>query len=732
MHFLPIVCVVASATFLTAPHVRFATSAADLERANLQRHYFAVLEELESAPPAALTPAQRDARAERIAELRAYAVRGTFGVKPTPGDGREPVFRDASGRLCAVANLLDRSGREDLVEVVARARNDAWINDLRGEPGFLAWLDASGLTLEEAARIQGPVLPVAPSEPTQNRAWPPSETSGGSSTPGNGSGRPGGGGSAAPAPAGPAASTPAIPSVAPTVASVLAASDTSWWVWWEYNKLEFLAPNALGLEDLPATSDDVDREFRNALERERDERAPLFERLAKHSDALVRDAAGSALARVNGDFSALFALLADANVEVRNRAILALGGSAVPETQEVLLSIARTGCDVADGRERISQAARPLAIVALGLGRRTVFDACVDREVAEIVAKRPRSEREALGIAACIYHTLAPSAELETVALELALDDDEPTSVRCRAIESLSSSTSPEVLSELASLLVGSDLEARRSASLALGLFPDRLAVPSLMTAIELEKEPLARAFALVSLGRQGGKKACAFLEKRLERGDSALRPWSALALGIALRPEGDAHGCKALRAALERERNRDWFGAYWLALGLARDAEAVELLRGALESNADPRQRMYAANALALVGNEPAREALREQLTRPNPPLVRAAIAQSLGVLGRAADAEDILDVLHGFADPELQVLASTALAFHGSNWSLAALDALATIDGGSSARRAASIDGLAMMLGRGEVFALARASRQSNFTLYGGWVANLFQTSL
>jgi len=65
-----------------------------------------------------------------------------------------PFFRDSQGTLCAMAYLIERSGRSDIVDNVATTRNNAYIRDLADDPGLIAWLDSVGLTVAEAARIQ--------------------------------------------------------------------------------------------------------------------------------------------------------------------------------------------------------------------------------------------------------------------------------------------------------------------------------------------------------------------------------------------------------------------------------------------------------------------------------------------------------------------------------------------------------------------------------------------------
>jgi hypothetical protein len=65
-----------------------------------------------------------------------------------------PFFRDSRGVLCAMAYLIERSGRPDLVNRVALTRNNAFIPELAGDPELGAWLDSTGLSVAEAARVQ--------------------------------------------------------------------------------------------------------------------------------------------------------------------------------------------------------------------------------------------------------------------------------------------------------------------------------------------------------------------------------------------------------------------------------------------------------------------------------------------------------------------------------------------------------------------------------------------------
>lgn len=106
-----------------------------------------------SRDEADLDPLRRLVRALLLDELAAYRAERRFPRNPDFAD-RTPFFVDASGTRCAVAHLLEVSGEGALVARIASERNNALVEELADEPRLLAWLDAVGLTVEEAAAIQ--------------------------------------------------------------------------------------------------------------------------------------------------------------------------------------------------------------------------------------------------------------------------------------------------------------------------------------------------------------------------------------------------------------------------------------------------------------------------------------------------------------------------------------------------------------------------------------------------
>jgi hypothetical protein len=154
----------ASISLFGASHPRNEPSPRVLEVARLQHHFDSVDVELKSRDVSSLGKVQLARRAQLISWLREYRDAATFPTNdrfaaPTP------FFRDKDGVLCAMAYLIDRSGRSDIVNKVAATRNNAYIRELADDPALIAWLDSWGLSVAEAARIQpsyggeGPFFP---------------------------------------------------------------------------------------------------------------------------------------------------------------------------------------------------------------------------------------------------------------------------------------------------------------------------------------------------------------------------------------------------------------------------------------------------------------------------------------------------------------------------------------------------------------------------------------------
>lgn len=152
--------------------VRAPASAEDEVR-RIRAHFDSVLAELAARDVGRLTEAQRTNRAALVDTLRAYRDRGVFPHNYDFAGRATPYFVDRkTGTLCAVAYLLASSGRRDIVDRVARADNNVLVVQLAPDTALRGWLDAHGLSLAEAARIQVPYMVVeTPAERARNTAF---------------------------------------------------------------------------------------------------------------------------------------------------------------------------------------------------------------------------------------------------------------------------------------------------------------------------------------------------------------------------------------------------------------------------------------------------------------------------------------------------------------------------------------------------------------------------------
>lgn len=130
------------------------------ERARIRKHLARVEADLRAHPPAGLSPAQAEARKRRLDDLHAYRLRGEFPRNRDFPDSLVPYFIDDRGIACAVGHLVIASGHRGFAEHIRLTQNHAYIREI-ADPRLSQWAEASGLTLEECARIQpgygGPV-----------------------------------------------------------------------------------------------------------------------------------------------------------------------------------------------------------------------------------------------------------------------------------------------------------------------------------------------------------------------------------------------------------------------------------------------------------------------------------------------------------------------------------------------------------------------------------------------
>jgi hypothetical protein len=95
----------------------------------------------------------KSARESNLDRLHEYWSTGVFPKNLDFKGKFVPYFKDAVGTPCAMAYLIEESGNRDLVNEVAATNNYVYINDIKSGP-VLEWINTSGLTQAEAARVQ--------------------------------------------------------------------------------------------------------------------------------------------------------------------------------------------------------------------------------------------------------------------------------------------------------------------------------------------------------------------------------------------------------------------------------------------------------------------------------------------------------------------------------------------------------------------------------------------------
>jgi HEAT repeat protein len=242
--------------------------------------------------------------------------------------------------------------------------------------------------------------------------------------------------------------------------------------------------------------------------------------------------------------------------------------------------------------------------------------------------------------------------------------------------------------------------EVRQSCALALGQLcdldndPQDKAGREALMAIEKKGQQQERYFALIALGQIGGRpgkgegaekninEVRGYLVSKLDKGATGTRPWAALAVGVMERalldlgsssfpPNGDAKA--ALREALKECSSVDIMGAYGVAIGVAKDTEAIQLLREKMDKFADNTSRGYMALGLGLIGATDAKGEIQTIVkdAKYKPELLRQA-AIALGLLGDKTLVPDLIGMLADAKSLASQAAVASALGFIGDSRSI------------------------------------------------------------
>ncbi len=186
----------------------------------------------------------------------------------------------------------------------------------------------------------------------------------------------------------------------------------------------------------------------------------------------------------------------------------------------------------------------------------------------------------------------------------------------------------------------------RQSAALALGILgnaSDEAVVETLARKLYDEKDINTRQFCLMSLSRIGGEKARAAVRRYLEKGARIDLPLAALAAALGKDPAA----LPTVRRMFEEEKQPSVKAGYALALGLYGDLESAETMRKLALAGGDSGIRGACLTALGLMNDTASAAPVRALVDTENDPGMRLAAATCLGLL----QDRGVVDVLESMA---------------------------------------------------------------------------------
>ena len=461
----------------------------------------------------------------------------------------------------------------------------------------------------------------------------------------------------------------------------------SWEIWWELNREHLLGLRQTLKRNEAVTGERAGPELM-AAHRAR-VRVALRKIASGTADDRLRAAALCALGRAGEDADArLFLGILRARGQravVREAAAMGLGCLPRIDDSAVRNEVRAFFRGLLEGRGPLTGRTRMLAIMATSLRGRE--DSVITMTLAARCNKGFKSANEA---AAILYACgLAGDRELVPAVTTAArtgklgkrrLHD----AARSHAVLALGMIGEPSAVKTLDEILRSrsAQVHTRRSAALAFGLLlrSDRLdadqvlkARRALMRAFDKERDPLVQGFCAVSMGNAREPFGMDVLQSAVDRsGNAVVRPYAALALGLAAR-RLDGKKARKVRNFLLREfpkaRDVELAGALSIALGLSRAKEAKERLFERLEwKRLKAAVRAPAIQGLGLLGETSPRiertliEALEDGTHR-----VEEDAALALGMLGRRSAARILVDKLVRTRSEPVQAHMVAALSHLG-----------------------------------------------------------------
>ena len=626
-----------------------------------EAHLRRTVAELRRRTPAQLSAEQAARRKELIDALERYRVRGEFTRNRAFPGLAIPIFIDKAGTRCALAHLIDVSGADALLEALVAQNNHAFLPSVANHEELRRWLESHGLTLDDAALIQGPgnVDPVITPAPN------------------------------APEGEGPGSLLRAVTSSAPS------QSFTLWSTWWSLNRHAYVNLREAYHEGGVVTPRPGDTQDARPRDVEMAHRLRPFLAHAATNPSDVQATALMAYARTAGKsdapavLAALDSYLGDKGRPYRDMLVLGLGLVDSPLALKRLTHLVR---DDREGRTyfrhegTLPQSVRSYAAFALAQTGNAA--------AAEVLTGVLRTEKKGLAdLRASAIHALgnlapampARAREATSAFLQQALEKRSWPRAALGAVPRalLRLGTAAGRGTVLALLQhFRKPVEARQGAAIALADLSrplDGSTADVLISSVRRDPDAITRQGALLSLGALAGQplptaatrdqvqartKIMRVLEGALQgmhvqssdRGSAYL----ATALAARTRPREQAKLAPDLERALSQEAHRSHRDALLLSLGLLGELSARPLLQKALKKGAHPTERSYAAEALGLLRDREARPTLLKLLAEDASEAVRYRSALGLGL---QADRQVVAALLSAWADARSD-LVRTALS--------------------------------------------------------------------
>ncbi len=669
-------------------------------------------DELAARDVSHLSPEQQRARHAMIDELIRYGERGRFAQNEDYPGQAVPHLIDAHGTRCALANLIDVSGEGDLLQRLAARNNIAFVPELKDDAGLGRWLESHGLTIEEAAYIQGPGQ-IDPRLFDRPEVTPPGipPTPSDRIVRGDPDARP----PEAPQPIDPSAGS--TPTTGGTPAPGLGergrparrgrAGGLDWQTWWGLNRHAFLNLRKRYHAGVVLTGPFAAAQSgRRPSERELDATIiPLLERIATGDDRRVRTTALMAWARAARPrhapkvIEAVKQFIADKDNSWREVMVLALGIVRHPDALPTLEALAH---DTPAGRKTMRKQGsvggrvRALALVALGQSGQqaavepilgvltddaqasTDVQACAVLALGALARDVDAATRRRIG--AYLMKELRAGTRHEAVLAQV------PTALARAGEATLLIPTVAPVLERFRK-----PTGVRQSGALAiatLGATPDADLLDTMIATARRDPDDGARRFGIVALGELAAGESLdpalarklkhyyvgAFAGRNIQKSDL---PW--LCFSAALFGRGQVSERTWVRGQLERiatsSASKERQAAAVAALGLLGDVRALPVLRTQLAESKDKLIRGFAAEALGVLGDRSVRPQLLAMVRRDGDDDVRYRAALGLGYTADQGTLQVFLEVLTSTRSQEVKTALSRVIGELGDRRALPAL---------------------------------------------------------